>query len=97
MGIPVLLGVRGESAEIVQSDGVGIVFEPENAGELVQSLVRLGSDSALLAQYRARCIASAPRYDRSVLASAMLHTLETAVEARRETLDRTQMSGNRRP
>ena len=31
MGIPVLLGVAGESAEIVEREGVGLLFEPEDA------------------------------------------------------------------
>ena len=44
MGIPVLHGVAGESAEIVLSDQVGIPFVPEDAGELLVSLRRLQSD-----------------------------------------------------
>jgi glycosyltransferase involved in cell wall biosynthesis len=37
MGIPVLHGVGGESAGIVEREGVGVVFEPENPGRLLTS------------------------------------------------------------
>ena len=41
MGIPVLHGVAGESAEIVERERVGEVFESENARELVDALLQL--------------------------------------------------------
>jgi hypothetical protein len=34
MGIPVLHGVMGESAKMVEKHGVGMLFEPENADAL---------------------------------------------------------------
>lgn len=78
MGIPVLMGVAGESAEIVEREGVGIVFEPENVQELVAALRRMADDPALLSAYRERSIAAAPRYDRHSLANCMLTSLERA-------------------
>jgi glycosyltransferase involved in cell wall biosynthesis len=97
MGVPVLLGVLGESADIVNKEGIGLVFEPENPRELAEKLVRLAADRALLMQYRASCTAAAQRYDRAVLANSMLRSLESAVEARRACLDRTQVSRDRQP
>jgi hypothetical protein len=79
MGIPVLHGVAGESARIVEEEGVGVVFEPENATQLAGELLRLKRDRGALAQYRARALAAAPRYDRAALAQAMLGVLLQAV------------------
>ncbi len=76
MGIPVLHGVEGESAEIVEREGVGEVFEPENVDELVERLMRLMSDPALRARYREHCLAGAKRYDRAALAADMLRGLK---------------------
>jgi glycosyltransferase involved in cell wall biosynthesis len=97
MSVPVLHGVLGESADIVQKEGIGLVFEPENSRELAEKLVRLAADRALLGQYRAQCAASAQRYERSALAHSMLRSLEAAAEARRACGDRTQVSGDRQP
>ena len=79
MGIPVLHGVQGESADIVQRENVGMAFEPENADQLTQLLLRLQTDPAALAAYKQCCLASAGRYDRLALADAMLLSLQKAV------------------
>lgn len=79
MGIPVLHGVSGESAEIVEREGVGLSFEPENAAALCEALQRLARDRAILDGYRDRCIASATRYDRGALAIRMLAVLDEVV------------------
>jgi hypothetical protein len=81
MGIPVLHGVQGESADIVREHGAGEVFEPQNAGQLVQALLRLKSDPALRERYRAQALAGAAHYDRRALGLRMLAVLE-AVAAR---------------
>lgn len=79
MGIPVLHGVQGESADIVQRESVGITFEPENADQLTELLLRLQADPAALAAYKQNCFANAGRYDRLALANAMLASLQKAV------------------
>jgi len=76
MGIPVLHGVAGESAGIVEREGVGLVFEPENAGELCEKLEVLRQDKALYQNCHENCLAAARRYDRSALAGRMLKILE---------------------
>ena len=77
MGLPVLHGVAGESATIVESEHAGIVFESEDAAQLVASLERLSSDGALLDKLRANGLSAACRYDRSALAKEMLRSLES--------------------
>lgn len=76
MGIPMLHGVAGESAEIVQREGVSLVFEPENAEALSDGILRLAQDQALYQDLHEHCLAAAPRYDRSALARKMLGVLE---------------------
>jgi glycosyltransferase involved in cell wall biosynthesis len=76
MGIPVLHGVAGESATIVQREGVGVTFEPENASALARSIADLVGDLERRAEIARNAVAAARRYDRTELASAMLKTLE---------------------
>ena len=76
MGIPVLHGVAGESAEIVEREGVGLLFEPQNAEALCDGVLRLAQDRDLYARLRANCFDAAPRYDRTALAGEMLSVLE---------------------
>ena len=83
MGIPVLHGVAGESANIVEREGIGIVFEPENVEALCAGLRRLHADAPLYESFRANGLSAARRYDRSALAGKMLRVLEGLV-ARRE-------------
>ena len=76
MGIPVLHGVAGELATIVQREGVGITFEPENASALARSIADLAGDPERRAEMARNATAAARRYDRAELAGAMLKTLE---------------------
>ena len=52
MGIPVLHGVRGESADILSRHEAGLLFEPENAVALVSELKQLRSNAALYSRLR---------------------------------------------
>lgn len=72
MGLPVLHGVAGESADIVRNDSVGIVFEPENAAQLIAGLMQMRCDQPAYKQYQKNCLEAAKKYDRSVLAQRML-------------------------
>jgi glycosyltransferase involved in cell wall biosynthesis len=76
MGLPVLHGVEGESAEIVQEEGAGIPFEPENVDQLCAALTRLRSNPAELESFRANCLKGAQNYDRTNLALKMMRMLE---------------------
>ena len=85
MGIPVVHGVAGESAEIVQREGVGLVFEPENADALVSALLRFTTDEALRRDCRVQGPIAARKYDRANLGRSMLSALEKSVETHRRT------------
>ncbi|MER9670157.1 glycosyltransferase family 4 protein [Mesorhizobium sp. M0203] len=76
MGIPVLLGVEGESADIVQREDVGLVFEPENTEALCQRLKALFDDTELRQRLTQRGPEAAARYDRRTLAIEMLGYLQ---------------------
>ncbi|MEX0383133.1 glycosyltransferase family 4 protein [Spiribacter sp. 1M153] len=76
MGIPVLHGVEGESADIVEREAVGQTFEPENADALVEGLLSLARDSARYDRYQTACLEAAPKYDRRRLANDMLEVIE---------------------
>lgn len=82
MGIPVLHGVAGESARIVEREGVGIVFEPENVQALVDGLLRLRDNASLRAQLREAGLRAARRYDRQALAGDMLQALHATARRR---------------
>lgn len=82
MGIPTLHGVAGESAEIVEKEGAGLVFAPENSEELVDKLFDLKSDADLYQRLRQNCLAGAGHYDRSVLAQKMLGILARTANVR---------------
>lgn len=76
MGVPVAHGVPGESAMIVEREGVGLTFESENADSLVEALLTLARDHSLRAEHARRARAAAARYDRAILAGQMLTVLE---------------------
>ena len=82
MGLPVLHGVEGESAEIVQEEGAGIPFEPENVDQLCAALTRLRSNPAELESFRANCLKGAQNYDRTNLALKMMRMLEETAARR---------------
>lgn len=87
MGLPVLHGVTGESAKIVRDEGVGIVFEPENAKDLVDQLLYLYGNQDICKSMKERCLAAAHKYDRAFLAAEMLRIITSA------TLPRLTSSG----
>ena len=80
MGIPVLHGVAGESAEIVLREGCGKVFEPENGEELCGLLRQMRSNPELLAECRQKALTAANNYDRHHQALVMLAALSLTAE-----------------
>ena len=79
MAIPVLHGVQGESAGIVEREDVGLLFESENAEALINGLRRLADHPELLNRFKANGSLGAQHYDRSSLAAEMLQILKTQV------------------
>lgn len=82
MGIPVLHGVAGESADIVIRDGIGEIYEPENAEQLVAGLKRMRGDRVNYERYRSNCLKAAGNYDRKTLAINMLAVIEGACSSK---------------
>ncbi|WP_339831362.1 glycosyltransferase family 4 protein [uncultured Parvibaculum sp.] len=82
MGIPVLHGVRGESAMIVTQEQVGLSFEPEDYDDLCRVLRTLVSEPETLQRLRGNGPAAAARYDRRVLAGRMLDILQDVATRR---------------
>lgn len=79
MGLPVLHGVEGESADIVRACGVGIVFESENSDQLVEALKSMSERRDEYQAFRGRCLAAASKYDRKALAVNMFGCIEKIV------------------
>lgn len=79
MGIPVLHGVAGESAAIVQTEHVGEVFDSDNAQQLVDALLKLRGDEARFKSYHANGLSAAKKYDRKQLAASMLKILQGVI------------------
>lgn len=80
MAIPVLHGVQGESADIVEREGIGLLFEPENSDELINALQRLADDRELLATFKSNGPLCIQRYNRTSLAAEMLNILTAQVK-----------------
>ncbi len=83
MGIPVLHGVRGESAMIATQAQVGMTFEPENADDLCRVLNFLVSEPEVLQKLRDNGPLAAVKYDRLVLAQNMLTIIQGVVSKAR--------------
>lgn len=88
MGLPVLHGVEGESADIVRAEQVGEVFEPENVDQLVSLLKVFRNDTERYRVHQAKCLAAAKKYDRSALALRMLDLVVGAVCPARRLSDK---------
>lgn len=81
---PIILGVRGESQDIVQSAGSGICIEPENAEQLAAAVVRLADSQAEcrdLGSAGYACVQA--EFDRMVLAQKFEAILQQVVETPR--------------
>ena len=79
---PIVLGVLGESAELLESSGAGIVIQPEDPQALEDAILRLAGDHAAAAEMGRkgrRCVES--QFNRDKLAAMMLEELK-AVTAR---------------
>jgi glycosyltransferase involved in cell wall biosynthesis len=82
-GIPVLHGVRGESAQIVETEGVGLTFGPENALELGDLLIKMADEPELTSRLGQNGLSAAGKYDRQHLATSMLNIVKNYVSQRK--------------
>ena len=77
MARPIIMGVEGESLEIVERAGCGVAIEPENDRELAAAVERLAKDPQLtreLGENGRRYVVE--NYDREKLARKYLEVLE---------------------
>jgi glycosyltransferase involved in cell wall biosynthesis len=72
MGIPLIHGVKGESAEIVKHENLGWTFEPENANSLANTILEALNSPTLLVSTQENCLRAARQFDRKKLAKEML-------------------------
>lgn len=82
MGVPILHGVRGESAQIVTEENVGVTFAPEDPGALAEAVIAMSADPEGRRAMVARGPAAARKYDRKGLANQMLATLQRLASER---------------
>ena len=74
---PIVLGVEGESAELVMSSGGGVCIEPENGKDLASQVLKLYRDPA-----RCRALGTSGRqyvlahFDRQVLARKLTDVMQ---------------------
>ncbi|MEM7210453.1 MAG: glycosyltransferase family 4 protein [Pseudomonadota bacterium] len=79
MGRPILMSLpKGEATGIIDSDQTGLTIAPENPAEMASAIRRLADDSDLRARLGANGASAVRKYDRSVLADAMLNHLIAA-------------------
>jgi glycosyltransferase involved in cell wall biosynthesis len=76
MGVPILLGVEGEAAELLESAGAGEAFKPEDSTALASAVLRVKNEPAAAEQWRRQGPVAARRYDRAALAQKMRMVLE---------------------
>jgi hypothetical protein len=75
---PIILGVLGESAELLEAAGAGIVIQPESTKALVQAIERLAADPEAAKEMgrKGRRLVEA-EFDRDKLAAQMLEELRS--------------------
>ncbi|MFT4900389.1 MAG: glycosyltransferase involved in cell wall biosynthesis [Flavobacteriales bacterium] len=71
MQIPILLGVEGESADIIQKYNAGLCFEPENKEDFLTQLNLLKEDKTIYENCQAGCLTLAKEFDRKKMAEKM--------------------------
>lgn len=75
MGIPIIMGVQGEAAEIVKDANAGVCVEPENVGEIKNAILELCNNAGLYDVLKGNGPIAAKNYERSKLAHDMLSHL----------------------
>lgn len=80
LGIPIMMGVRGEALRIVETAGAGLAFEPENAVALTEVIATVRNDPTIHLAMRDAGMRTAKQYDRLRLAQEMLDTLKKVAQ-----------------
>lgn len=83
MQIPVLHGVEGESAAIVRTNGIGLVYPSEDSLELANKIVYLKNNKSEIDRIKQGCVRCVSKYDRKLLARAMLDAVAAVAKVDR--------------
>lgn len=75
MQIPILLGVEGESAGIINKYQAGLCFEPENKDDFLEKLQKLKDDKEFYESCQEGCLNLAKAFDRKKMANDMRNYL----------------------
>ena len=75
MGVPLIYGVEGESADIVQAAQAGLLIEPEDSEAMAHAIVKMKNNPIMLQDYAAAGQLAAKQYSREELAQKMLDHL----------------------
>ena len=85
MGKPLIMGVEGESLELVESAGAGLAMRPESGDDLANCVLRLAENPSMRDRL-GRCGRDfvAKYYDRSVLAQRYIDAISELLANRKE-------------
>ena len=81
MGVPLLHGVGGESADIVRTSRSGICFAAEQPEALLSAIRQVSTDKDAYQQMKTSCLSSAQNYNRVYLADRMADCLQGVVNS----------------
>ena len=81
MGVPLLHGVAGESADIVRTSRSGICFAAEQPEALLSAIRQIVRDKDAYQQMKTSCLSSAQNYNRASLADCMADCLQGVVNS----------------
>ena len=81
MGVPLLHGVAGESADIVRTSRSGVCFAAEQPEALLSAIRQISADKDAYQQMKTSCLSSAQNYNRASLADRMADCLQGVVNS----------------
>jgi len=76
---PILLGVEGESKDIIESYGAGLCYEPENEREFINKVMEMKNSNGEYKAYQQGCKRLAKDFSRKKLAEKMFNIIKTVV------------------
>lgn len=79
MGIPILLGVKGEAQCIIENYGAGVCFEPENETDFINKLTTLLTPE-VYNKCKSGCLKLAEDFDRKKLANDMYKVIQSTIK-----------------
>ena len=85
---PIILGVEGESREIIEAAGAGLAIEPESAEQLASTVLKFASDSQIAEECgKAGASYVSEHFDRSKLAIRFLEEILEVSKPEAQSID----------